>query len=257
MRMVFAWAALVLALISVAAPPAAARNAVTVFAAASTGDAIGEVAALYEKRTGTKVTGSFAASSGLARQIQHGAPADVFISANETWMDALAADGLIVAETRADLLGNDLVLVAPAADDRRTVDIGPGLPLVEMLGEGRLAVGDPDHVPAGQYARKALESLGLWQAAAPRLARTNDARGALALVARGEAPYGIVYASDAAASAAVEVVGTFPEGSHPPIAYPAAVVAGRDTAAARGFLDFLKTPDAKSVFSRHGFRVKD
>lgn len=235
---------------------AAGEASVLVFAAASTTEAVSEAARLFAARGGGRVRASFASSSTLARQIEQGAPADLFISANPKWMDFLEARGLIVPASRFDLLGNRLVLVAPADSAAAPVPIGEGFPLAEMLGGRRLAMGDPDHVPAGIYAREALRSLGVWAEVAERLARTGDVRGALALVARGETPFGIVYASDAAAAPGVTVVGAFPQGSHPPITYPAALVAGRETSTARAFLAFLATPEARSLFERHGFAVE-
>lgn len=253
-RLLGALAALLLATALGVRPVPAADGRLTVFAAASTTEAVTELAKLFQRKTGTRVVASFASSAALARQIEQGAPADVFLSANPQWMDVLAERELIVPETRSDLLGNRLVLIAPAAS-AGTVTIAEGFPLAEMLGDGRLAVGDPDHVPAGQYAKQALQALGVWTAVAPKLARAGDARAALTLVERGEAPFGIVYASDAAATPRVRVVAGFPPESHAPIIYPVAVVAGRDGPSARAFVDFLKTPEAGQVFRKHGFSV--
>ncbi len=242
------------ALCLLAAPADADR--VTVFAAASLGTALDEIAAGWEKATGHEVVASYAGTPQLARQIEAGAPADLFLSASVAWMDALAAQGLIVAESRRDLLGNTLVLVAHG-EGAAPVAIGPGLDLAGLLGGGRLAMALVDSVPAGQYGREALESLGLWTAVEPSVAQADDVRAALALVARGEAPYGIVYGSDAVADDRagddVTVVGTFPEGSHAPIRYPAALVAGRDSPAAAAFLDHLSSPEARAVWERLGF----
>lgn len=229
-----------------------AQAELLVFAAASTTNAVQDVITAYQDKTGQTVTASFASSSALAKQIAQGAPAGVFISANPKWMDVLEGEGAIVEGSRTDLLGNSLVLVAPR-DTARPVTVDAALPLAQMLGaDGRLSVGDPDHVPAGIYARQALTALGLWEVAAPRLARASDVRAALALVARGETPLGIVYATDAAISDGVSVVGTFPEGSHPPIRYPAARIAGSG-AEAEAFLTFLKGDDAAAIFQRYGF----
>jgi molybdate transport system substrate-binding protein len=180
----------------------------------------------------------------------------MFASADEKWMDYLAGKNLIVADTRKDLLGNDLVLVVPA-DKPRHVSIGPGFDLAGLLGpNGRLAVGDPAHVPVGIYAEQALKKLGLWDSIEPRLARTDDVRSGLLLVERGEAPAGIVYATDAAVSKGVMVAGTFPAGSHDPIAYPFALTKAGDTAEARALLTFLAGPQARTVFVQRGFKVE-
>lgn len=229
-----------------------ARADTMVFAAASTTNAVQDVIAAYGEETGKAATASFASSSTLARQIAEGAPAGVYISANPKWMDFLDEEGLLVEGSRSDLLGNDLVLIAPT-ETAAPVTVDATLPLTDMLGaDGRLSVGDPDHVPAGIYAQQALTALGLWETADPRLARASDVRAALALVARGETPYGIVYATDAAISDGVAVVGTFPEDSHPPITYPAALIKGAD-ADAQAFLAFLKGDAAAAIFRRYGF----
>ncbi|EKV32049.1 Molybdenum ABC transporter, periplasmic molybdenum-binding protein ModA [Caenispirillum salinarum AK4] len=236
---------------AVAAAVSAAET--SLFAAASTTNAMQDVLAAFTEATGTAVTPSFASSSTLAKQIEQGAPAEVYVSANPRWMDYLEEAGLLVDETRTDLLGNALVLIAPADSPLDTVPVGAGMDLAALLDGGRLSVGDPDHVPAGMYAEDALKRLGLWATAAPALARANDVRAALALVARGEVPLGIVYATDAAISDGVKVVGTFPEDSHKPITYPAALVA--DTPAARDLLAFLGGETAAEIFARYGFRV--
>jgi molybdate transport system substrate-binding protein len=234
---------------------AQASDTVTVFAAASLTNVITDLGNMFAaKRAGT-VTGSFAASSSLAKQIESGAPANVFISADEAWMDYLSKKRLITVDSRVDLLGNKLVLVAPA-DSSLKLDVKRGFPLAQLLAEGRLATGDPDHVPVGKYARKALENLGIWPGVEGKLARGDNVRAALALVERGECPLGIVYSTDAAISKKVKIVGIFPEDSYPPITYPAALVAGKDTDAARNFLNFLKTPEARAVFEKYGFVVR-
>jgi molybdate transport system substrate-binding protein len=199
---------------------------------------------------------SFASSSTLARQIEQGAPANIFASADEKWMDYLAAKKLIVPDTRKDLLGNELVLVVPA-DKPQHVAIGHGFNLARMLGpDGRVATGDPAHVPVGIYAEQALKKLGIWDTVSQRLARADDVRSALLLVERGEAPAGIVYATDAAVSHAVMVAGTFPADSHDPISYPFAVVKTGDTPEARALMRYLSGPQARTVFVKRGFKVE-
>ncbi|MEQ8966140.1 MAG: molybdate ABC transporter substrate-binding protein [Azospirillaceae bacterium] len=240
-------------LAALGAAPAAAGE-VTVFAAASTKTALDEIVERFDAETGHTARVSFAGSSALARQIQQGAPADVFISANPDWMDRLEADGLIVAESRFDLLGNSIVLIAHGGETA-PVALGPGPDLADMLGDGRLAMALVDAVPAGIYGKAALESLGLWQSVAPKVAQADNVRAALALVATGEAPMGIVYATDATAEDDVTVVATFPPDTHPPIVYPAAAVAGRESPAAARFLDYLRGPAARAAFERQGFTV--
>ena len=242
-------ARLILLALALAAP--AAAGDVTVFAAASLKDAMDDVALAWREATGGRATVSYAGSSMLARQIEAGAPADVFISANVEWMDALEEQGLIVAGTRVDLLGNALGLVA--ADEAPAIELRD---LPEALDDNRLAMALYDAVPAGIYGRAALASLGLWDAVAGRVAQASNVRAALVLVATGEAPYGVVYATDVAAEPRVRVVDTFPPDSHPSITYPAAVTAEGDGAEARAFLDFLQEPKADAAFRRHGFAVR-
>lgn len=241
-------------------PTAVSAEEVTVFAAASLKTALDAIAAEWQAETGTEVTLSYAGSSQLAAQVQAGAPADVFISAAVDWMDLLEEEGLVAPGTRVDLLGNSLVLVAHGAE-AAPVDIGPGFDLPGLLGGGRLAMALVDSVPAGQYGKAALESLGVWAAVEPSVAQAENVRAALALVATGEAPYGIVYGSDAIADDAAEdevtVVGTFPADSHDPIVYPAAVVAEGDRPEARAFLDFLGSEEAGAAFAAQGFTVLD
>jgi molybdate transport system substrate-binding protein len=245
-----------LAAILLSAPGAASADRVTVFAAASLKTALDEIAARWGEATGNEVVASYAGSPQLAQQIAEGAPADLFLSASVQWMDELASQSLIVPDSRRDLLGNTLVLVAHGPD-APPVEIGPDLDLLALLNGGRLAMALVDSVPAGQYGKEALTSLGLWGAVEPWVAQSENVRAALALVASGEAPYGIVYGSDAVADDEAEdqvtVVGTFPSDSHAPITYPAALVAGRDTPAAREFLDHLSSPEASEVFARLGF----
>jgi molybdate transport system substrate-binding protein len=242
------------------AAPAARAADLLVLAAASLRNAFEEVARGYEAETGRRVVFSFAASSALAKQVEQGVPADLFVSADLDWMDHVAARGLIRAETRTNLLTNRLVLVAPAAGpgagpgaEIEAVEVAPGFPLARLLGDGRLATGDPAHVPAGKYAKTALENLRVWKEVEPRLARADSVRAALALVSRGEAPLGVVYETDARADRGVRVVGAFPPASHDPIIYPAAVLAGSTAPGAAAFLAHLASPAATAILARHGF----
>ncbi|MBC0854148.1 molybdate ABC transporter substrate-binding protein [Pantoea stewartii] len=238
------------------AVPALAADKITVFAAASLTNALNEIAAHYKKTHGTEVVSSFASSSVLARQIEQGAPADLFISADQQWMDDAVAKKSMIDTTRYTLLGNDLVLIAPRSENARPVTINDKTDWKRLLKGERLAVGDPDHVPAGIYAKEALEKLGAWSSLSPVLARANNVRAALALVERNETPYGIVYGSDAVASQKVQVVGTFPEDSHKPVEYPVAIVKDRDNAAVKAFYNYLKGPEAAAVFTQYGFTPK-
>ncbi len=224
-----------------------------VFAAASLTNVLQELGDAYTKSGGAKVEFSFAASSMLARQIENGAKADVFFSADEEWMDYLDKRGLVQKLTRRDLLGNRLALVAPA-DSKLQLHIEPKFPLLAALNGGRLATGDPDSVPAGRYARAALAKLGVWDQVANQLAHADSVRTALAFVARGEAPLGIVYETDARIDKGVRIVDFFPDDSHPPIVYPIALTTGA-SAAAPGFVNFLGGPAAAAVFAKYGFRV--
>jgi len=235
---------------------AAAQGAVVVFAAASLKNALDDVVAQWEAETGGAVTVAYAGSSALARQIQQGAPADVFISANVAWMDELEADGLIRPGSRRDLLRNRLVLIAHGRD-AAPVEVAAGFDLPGLLGDGRLAMALVDAVPAGLYGKAALSALGVWDSVAPRVAQADNVRAALALVARGEAPYGIVYATDATADDNVTVVATFPAESHPPIVYPAALAAGSDAGDAAALLAYLGSAPARPLFERQGFTVID
>ena len=245
-----------LALFLLLAPLAARAQQLTVFAAASLTDAMRDVSAQWVKAGHQPLRLSFGSSSTLAQQIEQGAPANLFASADQTWMDYLAKRNLIAADTRKNLLGNDLVLVVPASHPQH-VEIAPGFDLPAMLGQrGRVATGDPAHVPVGIYAQQALTKLGLWDAVAPRLARAADVRSALLLVERGEAPVGIVYATDAAASRAVMVAGTFPANTHDPVTYPFAVTKAGDTPEARALLTFLGGPQARAIFAKRGFKVE-
>lgn len=241
-------------LVPLAAPHAAEPDVVTVFAAASLTDALQAVAKERAQPGAAEVRFSFAASSTLARQIEAGAPADIFISANPQWMNYLGNAGLIAAETRIEPLGNTLALVAPADSPLHSVTIDGQLDFTALIGDGeRIATGDPAHVPVGIYARQALEHFGAWGKTEPLLARSDTVRAALALVERGEAPLGIVYASDIGAGSRVKIVGTFPQDSHPPITYPFAIVAGRDTPAVRHVFERITGGSAARVYERFGF----
>jgi len=245
-----------LALCLLFAPLTAHAQELTVFAAASLTDAMRDVSAQWAQAGHQPLRMSFGSSSTLARQIEQGAPADLFASADEKWMDYLADKNLIVPQTRRDLLGNDLVLVVPA-DKPQHVTIGLNFNLVGMLGRGgRVATGDPAHVPVGIYAEQALKKLGIWDAIAPHLARTDDVRAALLLVERGEAPAGIVYATDAAVSKAVMIAGTFPADSHDPVSYPFAVTRSGDNPETRALMTFLSSPQARAIFDKRGFKVE-
>lgn len=233
--------------------PAAAEE-VVVFAAASLKTALDAVAADFEAETGHQVTISYAGSNALAKQIIAGAPADIFLSAAVNWMDAVEAEGLVVDGTRADLLGNSLVLIAHGRD-AAPVAIGPDL--VARLGDGKLSMAMVDAVPAGQYGKEALLSLGLWPSVEGSVAQSENVRAALALVSTGEAPLGIVYASDAVADDNVTVVATFPAESHSPITYPVALLTNAADPADRAFLAALSGEGADAIFAAQGFRVPD
>jgi molybdate transport system substrate-binding protein len=244
--------ALILALL---APPAGARDArrpeLLVFAAASLTDVLGELSRGFEQQGGIPVRLSFAASSVLARQIEAGGRADVFISADQEWMDYLQQRNLIEKASRRDLAGNRLVLIAPA-DSKVALEIAPGFPLVAALGGGRLATGDPDIVPVGRYARAALTSLGVWNQVQDRLVRADNVRSAMMFVARGETPLGIVYTTDALADPKVRIVDTFPQNTHPPITYPGALIKGAHTDAI-AYLNYLASPRVSETWRRFGF----
>ncbi len=234
-----------------AAPLAAQAADVTVFAAASLSDALQKVGDVYKARTGQSVALSFAASSALARQIEASGGADMFISADKDWMDYLDGKGLIAQDTRKDLLASHLVLIAPAASAVK-VTIAPHFDLLTPLGGGKLAVADPASVPAGKYAKAALTALGVWGGVADHLAQAENVRVALAYVARGEAPLGIVYTTDAMAEPKVRIVDTFPDSTHQPIVYPAALTKDAKPGA-KAFLDFLSGSEAAAIFTKAGF----
>ena len=246
---------MVLILAAAFAGPAHAADRLLVFAAASLQGSVDAIARRFENAGGSRVAVSFAASSTLARQIERGAAVDVYLSASPRWTDRLEAGRWLRPGTLGNLLGNRLVLVTPAGR-AAAVPIHHGFPLGRLLGDGRLVMGDPSHVPAGQYARAALETLGVWRAVADRVAGAPTVRHALALVARGEAPYGIVYATDARADPNVAVAGVFPEEYHPPIHYTAAVPAASTHPQAETFLNFLWSRQARSVFEGRGFTVR-
>lgn len=237
----------------VARPAAAAE--LLVFAAASLRNALDAADAAYLAETATRVTAAYAASGTLAKQIENGAPADLFFSADPAWMDQVEEQHLLKPGSRIDLLGNRLVLIAPK-DSRIAIEIKPGLDLAGLLGSDRLAIGDPVSVPAGSYAKAALEKLGLWIALQRKLAPTADVRGALTLVSRGEAPLGIVYASDVVADAGVRIVASFPPDSHPPIIYPLAVLAQSSKPEAEAYRAWLASPAAARYFEQQGFTVR-
>src|SRR6516164_3194538 len=218
-----------------------------IFAAASLKDALDNVTSAYQRVKGQETTISYAASPTLAKQIEAGAPADIFISADLDWMDYLAKKSLIKAETRANLLGNRLVLIAPVNSSVK-LTIGPNFPLAEALGNGRLAIADPTGVPAGKYGKTALEALGVWSSVANKLAPAENVRATLLLVSRGEALLGIVYQTDANPDKGVQIVGTFPDNTHPPIIYPIAVVTASANPGAPGYIAFLKSPAARPMF---------
>jgi molybdate transport system substrate-binding protein len=232
------------------AVPAKAET-ITVFAAASLKDALDENVKAFQAKSGDKVVVSYAASSALAKQIEAGAPADVFISADLDWMDYLDRRGFIKTDTRRNLLRNRLALIAPAAS-KVSVEIVPRFPLAKILGDGRLAMANPDAVPAGKYGKAALEALGVWRDVQSKIAAAENVRAAMVLVSRGEAPLGIVYRTDATVDPKVRVVALFPENTHPPVVYPiAATAAGK--AAATTFLAWLNRPEARAIFQKYGF----
>lgn len=235
-------------------PPAQpSRTPLVVFAAASLTEVLDEVDRAFTAHTKLPVRASYASSSAIAKQIEAGAPADVFIAADHQWMDYLDKHGLLQPGSRRDVVANALVLIAPA-DSRVQLKIAPHFALAAALGDGRLATGDPDSVPAGDYARTALTRLGVWQSVASRLARAENVRAALAYVARGEAPLGIVYRTDALAEKRVRIVDTFPADTHPPITYPAAATAGASPETGQ-YLKFLASAEARGIFTRYGFTL--
>jgi len=233
--------------------PLIAQEEITVFAAASLKNALDDTNAAFTKATGIKVTASYAASSALAKQIEQSAPADIFISADLQWMDYLAERKLIKPDTRVNLLGNKLVLIAPAESKLGSVTIDQGFDIAKLAGDGRIAVADVKAVPAGLYAKAALEKLGAWAAAEPKLAQAENVRATLAFVARGETPVGIVYETDAKVEPKVKTIGTFPETSYPPVTYPVAATTETKKPGVSQYLNFLRTPSAKAIFEKYGF----
>jgi len=225
-----------------------------VFGAASLKNALDDANAQYQRDAGHKIVVSYGASSALAKQIENGAPADIFISADLDWMDYVAEHKLIKPATRFNLLGNKLVLIAPT-DSRINLTIVPNFPLARALGNDRLAMAEPSAVPAGKYGKAALEALEVWASVAGKIAPAQDVRTTLLLVSRGEAPLGIVYQTDAAADKGVKIVGAFPESTHPPIIYPIAVTTASTNPGAAAYIGFLKSPAAKPAFEKQGFVV--
>ncbi|SRR5579885_528409 len=234
-------------------PVQAQTEPVVVFAAASLKNALDEAAQTWAKKSGIEVKLSYAASSALAKQIEAGAPADIFISADLDWMDYAETKKLLRAGTRINLLGNSIVLIANKDWNKGGVKISANFPLAELLSGGRLAMADTAAVPAGKYGKEALEKLGVWNSVSGKLAQAENVRAALVLVGRGEAPLGIVYKTDAAAEPNVKIVGTFPDDSHKTIVYPAAMIDASKNAKAGEFLQYLAGPEAKAIFERHGF----
>jgi molybdate transport system substrate-binding protein len=244
--LLFAWAL----------PPAACAQDgdVVVFAAASLKNALDGINSQWQKDASKNASISYAASSALAKQIEQGAPAQVFISADLDWMDYLAGKNLIKADTRTNLLGNRIVLIATKSK-AQPVEIKDGFDLAKLLGDGRLSMGNVDSVPAGKYGKAALEKLGVWTSVSNKIAQAENVRAALLLVSRGEAPFGIVYQTDAAADPNVEIVGTFPENTHPPIIYPIALTANATNPNAAAFLAYVKSPAARPLFEAQGFTM--
>ena len=229
-----------------------AQEKVVIFAAASLKNAVDDIVEDWETRTGKTAAVSYAGSSTLAKQIEQGAPADIFMSADLEWMGYLSGKGLTVKESERVLLGNRLALVAPT-DSQVTAKISPGFDLADVLGDGRLAMANVDAVPAGKYGKAALETLGVWDSVSGRVAQADNVRAALALVAAGETPLGIVYETDAAAEPAVRILDRFPEDSHPPILYPVARIAGSENPGAMDLMEFLLSSAARRSFERQGF----
>lgn len=232
---------------------ASAAEKVTVFAAASLTNALQEIATDYQKAKEVQIVSSFASSSTLARQIEQGAPADMFISADQQWMDYAIDKQQMVNDTRYTLLGNELVLIAAKSNKLDKTEMNTQTDWATLLNGGRLSVGDPDHVPAGLYAKEALQNLGAWTTLESQLARGNNVRSAMAMVEREEAPLGIVYGSDAVASDKVKVIAIFPNDSHKPVEYPMAIVKDHQTPTVTAFYEYLKGPEASAIFERYGF----
>jgi molybdate transport system substrate-binding protein len=252
-RLAGLFVAFAVSLAAIPTPATAQDKSLTIFAAASMKNALDEIDAAYTAKTGVKITVSYAASSALAKQIEQGAPADVFISADTDWMDYATSKKTINESSRVNLLGNSIVLIAPRDSKVDNASIGPGFDLAKLAGDGRIATGDVKSVPVGKYGKAALKKLGSWQAAESKFAMAESVRAALTLVARGEAVLGIVYSTDAKAEPGVKIVGTFPADSHPAIVYP---VAATTTAKpeASGYLAFLRSTAAKHILEKYGFK---
>jgi molybdate transport system substrate-binding protein len=240
-------------LAAAAVPAAAQEKTITVFAAASMKNALDDIDAAYTAKTGVKITVSYGPSSGLAKQIEQGAPADVFISADTDWMDYAISKKNINESTRVNLLGNTIVLIAPKDSKVDNVNIGQGFDLAKLAGDGKIATGDVKSVPVGKYAKAALEKLGSWQAAEPKFAMADNVRAALLLVARNEAALGIVYSTDAKVEPGVKIVGTFPADSHPAIIYPVAATTTAKPETA-DYLAYLRSTAAKNILEKYGFK---
>jgi molybdate transport system substrate-binding protein len=238
--------------LSANAPAQAQEKSLTVFAAASMKNALDDVDAAYTKKTGVNLKVSYAASSALMKQIEQGAPADVFVSADLDWMDYGSQKNVIKDDTRVNLLGNRIVLIAPKDSKLADVAIGPGFDLAKLAGDGRVTTGDVKAVPVGKYAKAALEKLGAWKAVEPKMAMAENVRAALALVARGEAALGIVYETDAKVEPGVKIIGAFPDDWHPPIIYPVAATTSAKPET-NGYLAFLRSQTAKAIFEKYGF----
>jgi molybdate transport system substrate-binding protein len=235
-------------------PAQAQEKSLTVFAAASLKNALDDINAAYTMKTGVTIAASYAASSTLAKQIEQGAPADIFISADTDWMTYAIGKKTINQSTRVDLLGNKLVLIAPKDSDISTVQIGPGFDLARLAGDGKIATGDVQSVPVGKYAKAALEKLGSWNAAAPKFAMADNVRAALTLVARREAVLGIAYETDARVEPGVKIVGSFPQDSYPPVIYPFATTTTAKSEAA-DYLAYVRSSASKGIFEKYGFTV--
>jgi molybdate transport system substrate-binding protein len=251
-RLAGIFAALVILGGATLSPAQAQDKSLTVFAAASMKNALDDIDAAFTAKTGVKVAASYAASSTLAKQIEQGAPADIFLSADTDWMDYATGKKNINEQTRVNLLGNSIVLIAPKDSKIDNVTIGQGFDLAKLAGDGKIATGDVKAVPVGKYAKAALEKLGAWQAAEPKFAMADSVRAALTLVARGEAALGIVYSTDAKIEPGVKIIGTFPADSHPPIIYPVAATATAKPEATE-YLAFLRSALAKTTLEKYGF----
>jgi len=242
-----------LGLLAVFAQPAVAQDKLTVFAAASLRNALDDANAAFAKTSGVKVVASYAATSALVKQIEQGAPADVFMSADLKWMDYAVEHKLVKTDTRVNLLGNRLVLIAPKDSKLDRIGIAKGFDIAALAGSGRIAVADVKAVPAGRYAKAALEALGAWPAAETKLAMAENVRATLAFVARGETEIGIVYETDARIDPGVKIVGAFPDGSHPAVTYPVAVTSDSRNAHSARYISFLRSSPAKAIFEKYGF----